>query len=234
AQHVHESARKEAARIDRLLGKEPPVGESLLPEDAVAEGVDGGDRGGIEGRERFADPSPRHAVDRPRSFRRQVSVRALGKGIDLAEQPPDPLPHLGGRLLGEGEHEDRADGRAAEDAVEDDPLQREGLSRPRRGLDDGVPVGEDSIEDRWPLVARDHRTSLAPGSAPSSSKSSPKRRPAIALASSSEGTGYERAKRTGPYVELGNFLSSRKASISSTSLAPGFRIAFAFHSKQAS
>src|SRR5690606_22415867 len=74
AQGLAKGGGEKGPRVRRRLGKEALVREGLLSEDALAEGVDGADLGGVEGPEGGVEVPLRHLVEDPA---RLVGARLL-------------------------------------------------------------------------------------------------------------------------------------------------------------
>ncbi len=183
AQGVAEGAAEGVVGLDLLLLEEAPAVEGVLDEDALAEGVDGGDGCAVEAEEGRAEALARRLVDDPGVLALvRVGVVALALE-DRLDRGAHPLAHLGCRLLGEGDDEDLIDGHAGEDQVHHQVLEGERLARAGRRLDDDVPLGGQRREHGGAAVA----AHLAHGSL--HSKKGPKRRRVMARASAGCGMG---------------------------------------------
>ena len=133
--------------------------EGVVRQDALTERVNGGDVGHVEGKKRLLEEPPGFAVDRPAELignrRRRFAPAAREELLELGSNPVRQLP---GSLVRESDGKDVFDRRLPdEQELQDEVLERVGLSRPGGGLDHRVTLRRDPRERLRLLVARSLR-----------------------------------------------------------------------------
>ena len=133
AQRRAEGLGKSRERRNRRLLEETPMGERVVRQDALAEGVNGRDAGHVEGEERLLEEPPGFRIDRPAvpigNRRRRFAPAAAQELLELGA---DAVRQLAGRLVREG-CEDLLDRQFPdEQELQDEVLEGIGLPVPAR------------------------------------------------------------------------------------------------------